>query len=175
MEKKIEGVFSLSSCDAPSANRDKNKKTISVTALTISGHKLKIIGSYESWARLERLFYERAENIGLSLKDLDDYNLRIIPTKHRVPMADYCKQNPRDFSWDLHDYFIKWTNSGNPLTSIKARGRHEKTWLEQKEIQRASAHVYVLLKYWWKRPKNEWPDALIRHQELADVSPGEIT
>ncbi|MDA8171854.1 MAG: hypothetical protein M0Z48_08525 [Nitrospiraceae bacterium] len=175
MEKEqVKRAFSPIFYGIPSIKRNKNKKTISATTLTVSGHKVKIIGPYKAWERLERLFYERAENSGLSLKDLDDNNL-LIPEKYRAHLEDRYKQNARDFSWDLHDYFIKWANSKNPLTIIKARGRHETTWLEQKEIQRASAHVYVLLKYWWKRPKNEWPAALFRHQELQDVDPKEIT
>ncbi len=141
----------------PKVRKNKNYQTISVShAFDFERIPIKIVAPYATWIDFEEKYLE--DGCHIEFGELRPFISR--PSKKTLPeLEKYYRERREDFDEHFYHYYIEPSKDKNPLVTTRLRGgspyglTRSKMW----KVRTAARHLYVLLGYWLKQPKNTHP------------------
>jgi hypothetical protein len=159
----------------PIVRRNKNNKTISVKGyLNHNRLEIKVIAPYQVWADWEEAFME---NSRLEVEYVLPYLTKRTPRGGAEAFKVYFEGDPFGASNEFYCLFLIPANSLNPAYHIaRPRGGSPYQYSKQEmvKIRYVAQHLYVLMQYWLKKPRDEWPLELRKFADLP-TDPTEAT
>lgn len=156
----------------PVIKRNKNNKTITVKN-KLCDHRIKLIASYYTWLDCEKMFEEH---------DYVPFNLikKIVSKREKQKKVDELEKiydsNITLYSNEFYLNFILPSIEKNPYHDFGKKKRGQPPGYEDIKdmaiFKFQCLHIYVFIKYWSKKPKNNYPDIL---RNYLDKHPIDLT